>query len=83
MPKYILQYTYVTPLLKHINCDLHLFFMTMNCPLCGTMMVWLNGSISHDPPVKYYLCRICNVNVTKQPDESYEVTKVKADQKKR
>ncbi|HZD83472.1 MAG TPA: hypothetical protein VE076_11395 [Nitrososphaeraceae archaeon] len=55
----------------------------MNCPLCGTMMVWLNGSISHDPPVKYYLCRICNVNVTKQPDESYEVTKVKADQKKR
>ena len=83
MPKYILQYTYVTPLLKHINGDLHLFFMTMNCPLCGTMMVWLNGSISHDPPVKYYLCRICNVNVTKQPDESYEVTKVKADQKKR
>ncbi|MGC2427290.1 MAG: hypothetical protein WA421_09655 [Nitrososphaeraceae archaeon] len=46
------------------------------------MMVWLNGSISHDPPVKYYLCRICNVNVTKQLDGSYEVTKVKAEQKK-
>jgi transposase-like protein len=69
-------------LLKHIKSDLYLFFMTMNCPLCGTMMVWLNGSISHDPPVKYYLCRICNVNVTKQLDGSYEVTKVKAEQKK-
>ena len=55
--------------------------MTMNCPLCGTLMVWLNGSISLDPPVKYYLCRICNVYVTKQLDNSYEVTKVKAEEK--
>ena len=82
MHEYILHYTQVISLLKHINGNLCLFFMTMNCPLCGTMMLWLNGSISHDPPVKYYLCRICNVNVTKQSDESYEVTKVKADQKK-
>jgi len=44
-------------------------------------MVWLNGSISHDPPVKYYLCRICNVCITKQPDNSYEITKVKAEGK--
>jgi hypothetical protein len=55
--------------------------MTMNCPLCGTLMVWLNGSIGHDPPVKYYLCRICNVCITKQPDNSYEITKVKAEGK--
>ena len=55
--------------------------MTMNCPLCGTMMVWLNGSISHDPPIKYYMCRICNIHVTKQPDSSYEITKIKDEQK--
>ena len=55
--------------------------MTMNCPLCGTLMVWLNGSISHDPPVKYYLCWICNVYITKQPDNSYEITKGKAEGK--
>jgi hypothetical protein len=55
--------------------------MTMNCPLCGTLMVWLNGSISHDPPIKYYLCRNDNIYVTKQPDDSYEVTKVKSEEK--
>ena len=57
--------------------------MTMNCPICGVIMVWLNGSISHDPPVKYYTCRICNVNVTKQYDGSYNVTEIKAEQKKK
>jgi hypothetical protein len=53
--------------------------MTMNCPLCGTLMVWLNGSISHDPPVKYYLCRNDNIYVTKLSDNSYEITKIKAE----
>ena len=48
--------------------------MTMNCPVCGTMMVWLNGSISHDPPEKYYKCKICEISVTKYPDGSYDVT---------
>jgi hypothetical protein len=55
--------------------------MTMNCPLCGTMMVWLNGSICHDPPVKYYLCRICGIYVTKQLDNSYEFTEIKDEKK--
>jgi endogenous inhibitor of DNA gyrase (YacG/DUF329 family) len=55
--------------------------LTMNCPLCGTMMVWLNGSISHDPPVKYYICRICNIYVTKQADNSYEFAKIKDEKK--
>ena len=55
--------------------------MTMNCPICGTMMIWLNGSISHDPPLKYYQCRICKVNVTKYPDDTYEILEIK-DQRK-
>jgi hypothetical protein len=45
------------------------------------MMVWLNGSISHDPPVKYYICRICNMYVTKQSDNSYEFAKIKDEKK--
>jgi hypothetical protein len=40
-------------------------------------MIWLNGSISHDPPVKYYECRVCNINVTKQLDDSYEIVEAK------
>ena len=35
--------------------------MTMNCPLCGALMVWLNGSIMHDPPINYYQCRNDNI----------------------
>jgi transposase-like protein len=54
--------------------------MTMNCPLCGTMMVWLNGSISHDPPVKHYTCRICNVYITKQNDNSYQIDEIRSEQ---
>jgi endogenous inhibitor of DNA gyrase (YacG/DUF329 family) len=57
--------------------------MTMNCPLCGTMMVWLNGSISHNPPVKYYTCRICNVYITKQIDDSYEINQIQSEQQVR
>jgi transposase-like protein len=51
--------------------------MTMNCPQCGVIMVWINGSISHDPPIKYYVCRSCNVNVTKHHDDSYEIEEIK------
>jgi hypothetical protein len=47
--------------------------MTMNCPNCGTLMVWLNGSITHDRPVKHYQCRICNITVIRQPDGFYQI----------
>jgi hypothetical protein len=51
---------------------MHIHFQT------GALMcMWLNGSISHDPHVKYYLCRNDNIYVTKMPDDSYEITKVK------
>ncbi|MGI0037313.1 MAG: hypothetical protein ACRD99_03035 [Nitrososphaera sp.] len=45
----------------------------MNCPSCGTIMVWLNGSIMHDPPVKNYECRVCHLSVTKYADGDYDV----------
>jgi hypothetical protein len=51
--------------------------MTMNCPVCGAIMIWLNGSISHDTTIKYYECRVCNINVTKQPDDSIEIVEGK------
>jgi hypothetical protein len=35
-------------------------------------MVWLNGSVLHDPPVKEYECRICQLSVVKYPDGNYE-----------
>src|SRR4029079_15450234 len=60
-----------------INDIKFIFLMTMGCPLCGSMMFWLNGSISHDPPVKQYECRNCNIRVTKQPDGSYEIIQLK------
>jgi hypothetical protein len=44
----------------------------MNCPSCGAIMVWLNGSILHDPPTKFYHCRRCNIHVTRLPDGSIE-----------
>ena len=47
--------------------------MTMNCPLCGALMVWLNGSINHDPPTKYYQCRNDNIYVTKFQDGTYDI----------
>jgi transcription elongation factor Elf1 len=62
---------------KHINSHIQNWNMTMNCPVCGAIMIWLNGSISHDPPIKYYECRVCNINVTKQPDGSYEIVEAK------
>jgi hypothetical protein len=45
----------------------------MNCPSCGTLMVWLNGSIMHDPPVKNYECRVCQLSVIKFADGEFEV----------
>jgi len=56
--------------------------MTMNCPLCGTMMVWLNGSILHERLVKNYHCRVCDVNVIKNYDGSYELAEKKVEKLK-
>ena len=56
--------------------------MTMNCPLCGALMVWLNGSIMHDPPINYYQCRNDNINVTKFQDGNYEIQYPKKNNKK-
>ena len=42
--------------------------MTMNCPLCGALMVWLNGSITNDPSINYYQCRNDNIYVTHYRD---------------
>ena len=47
--------------------------MTMNCPLCGALMDWLNGSIVHDPPINYYQCRNDNIYVTRFQDGTYEI----------
>ena len=46
----------------------------MNCPSCGTIMVWLNGSVLHDPPMKFYNCRICGIRVVKYADGSFDST---------
>lgn len=45
----------------------------MNCPSCGTIMVWINGSVLHDPPEKLYECRICQLAVVKHSDGDYDV----------
>ena len=49
--------------------------MTMYCPNCGTLMVWKNGSILHDPPIKRYECGYCEIVLTKYMDGSYEIIK--------
>jgi hypothetical protein len=49
----------------------------MNCPACGAIMVWLNGSVLHDPPTKHYQCRRCSINVTSLPDGTVETEQVK------
>jgi hypothetical protein len=38
-------------------------------------MVWKNGSILHDPPIKRYECGYCEIIVTKYIDGSYETIK--------
>ncbi|MDQ4014792.1 MAG: hypothetical protein M3136_03405 [Thermoproteota archaeon] len=48
----------------------------MNCPNCGAIMVWLNGSVLHDPPVKQYECRMCKLFVVKYQDGNYEVVPI-------
>ncbi len=55
--------------------------MTMNCPSCGTMMVWLNGSIMHDQQINYYECRHCKIKLNTLSDGSYEVTQQDNEQK--
>ncbi|MEW5840063.1 MAG: hypothetical protein AB1753_03585 [Thermoproteota archaeon] len=45
----------------------------MNCPSCGAIMVWLNGSVLHDPPTKFYQCRQCRIDVTQLPDGTTEI----------
>ena len=51
--------------------------MTMGCPNCGALMVWLNGSICHERAVNYYECRNCQIRVTKQSDGSYDIVEMK------
>ena len=48
--------------------------MTMNCPQCGALMVWLNGSIVHNHDIDYYECRNCKINLNTLQDGSYEIT---------
>ncbi len=45
----------------------------MNCPLCGALMVWLNGSVLHNPPTKYYQCKNDTVYVMEFEDGTYEI----------
>ncbi|HEY6756434.1 MAG TPA: hypothetical protein VI037_03505 [Nitrososphaera sp.] len=51
----------------------------MNCPNCGAIMVWLNGSVLHDPPVKQYECRRCKLFVVKYQDGNYEVIPIESE----
>jgi hypothetical protein len=53
----------------------------MNCPSCGVIMVWLNGSVLHDTPVKNYECRRCQQFVIKYSDGSYETKPIEPQQK--
>jgi len=53
--------------------NLDILVMTMKCPICDAMMIWINGSISHDPPVKYYICENCKIEVTKYSETNYEI----------
>ncbi|MGI0025549.1 MAG: hypothetical protein ACREA4_10465 [Nitrososphaera sp.] len=53
----------------------------MNCPSCGLVMVWLNGSVLHDPPVNHYECRRCQIYVIKQHDGSYEMKAIQPEEK--
>ncbi len=46
----------------------------MNCPQCGTLMVWLNGSIVHNHDIDYYECRNCKIKLNTLQDGSYEIT---------
>ncbi len=36
-------------------------------------MVWLNGSVLHNPPEKQYECRVCQISVITHADGNYEI----------
>jgi endogenous inhibitor of DNA gyrase (YacG/DUF329 family) len=55
--------------------------MTMNCPSCGTLMVWLNGSIMHDQQINYYECRNCKIKLNTLSDGTYEITEQPEEQR--
>jgi len=55
--------------------------MTMNCPQCGTLMVWLNGSIMHDQQINYYECRNCKIKLNTLSDGTYEITQQENEQR--
>jgi len=57
----------------NILTDGRSYFCMQNCPACGAIMVWLNGSVLHDPPTKFYKCRSCGLDVTKLPDGTLEM----------
>lgn len=48
--------------------------VSMNCPSCGTLMIWLNGSIVHDQQINFYECRNCKIKLNTLSDGSYEIT---------
>jgi len=48
--------------------------MTMNCPNCGIIMVWKDGSISHNTQIRHYECRNCGIELVTDLDGSYEIT---------
>jgi hypothetical protein len=52
----------------------------MNCPNCGAIMVWLNGSVLHEPPVKQYECRGCKLFIVKYQDGNYEVMPIESEE---
>lgn len=51
----------------------------MNCPSCSAIMIWLNGSVLHDPPVKEYECRTCQLSVTSYPDGNYKAEPIQTE----
>ena len=53
----------------------------MNCPSCGTLMVWLNGSIMHDQQINYYECRNCKIKLNTLSDGTYEITEQPKEQR--
>ena len=55
--------------------------MTMNCPQCGTLMVWLNGSIMHEQQINYYECRNCKIKLNTLSDGTYEITQQENEQR--
>ena len=55
--------------------------MTMNCPQCGTLMIWLNGSIMHEQQINYYECRNCKIKLNTLSDGTYEITQEENEQR--